>query len=818
MKRWQLLVVTSSLALACASPALAQSATPSAAQTPASEAGQNVILTPEAAAEARGPLPTVEVVATTPLGTGLDITKVPSQVELISSGEIDQMYQNELSEALDRRTPGVSVTDEIGSPLVNSVDYRGESASPVPGTTEGLAVYQNGVRINESYGDVVNWDSFPTIALDNAEIVSGNPIFGLNALGGAVVLNMKNGFTWQGTEFDARFGSFLRRQASLQYGITIGNWAYYAAAETIHDNGYRYYGGTHVNRGYADVGYRVAGSEAHLSVTAAQTDLGVAGTTPLDLAEMDPSAVFTTPQTTENTTGMIELQDKSNITSTLQFNGDAYVRSFEQSHVDGNISDYYYCGGGGGFCTTGDNTVANPTNPSQFIAAPSNTGQPDGQPAGEIDRNWTSTRSAGATFQLTDTDKIFDHSNNITAGVSEDHGWTHWGGDSELGTLPPDFVSAGYGVFINNPSDDISPENLDAQNNYLGVYVLDAFDVTDQLTITGGARYNNAQIDIEDLTGQHPFLNGGNNYQRINPIGGATFKLTPNVSIYGSYSEANRAPTPLEIGCSSPSTPCQIDNFLVADPPLQQVVSRTWEAGIRGNEDIAGFVPGKLTWSASAYRTTNSNDIQVEYNTIIGMGYYANAGTTLRQGVDLGATYTTDKWSAYANYSYIQATYQSYVTLASANNPNADCGGVQGAECVVPGDNIPGIPRHKVKVGLDYTIFPKWTVGGDLVYNSSRYYFGDEINSLPQVPGFYSINLRSAYQIDKQVQIYGIIQNVTDNRYYTYGTLYPTSSTQNALNGAAPGVCDAGLFCSADARAVTIAAPISVYVGAKITF
>jgi iron complex outermembrane receptor protein len=805
---------------------MGQTATPSGTQAAASGGAQGVILTPAAAAAGAtgGALPTVEVVATTPLGTGLDITKVPSQVETVTSSEIEETYQNEITEVMDRRTPGVSVTDEIGSPLVNSLDYRGESASPIPGTTEGLAVYQNGVRINESYGDVVNWDSFPTIAVDNSEIVSGNPIFGLNALGGAVVLNLKSGFTWQGTEFDSRFGSYLRRQASLQYGTVIGNWAYYAAAETIHDDGYRYYGGTHINRGYADIGYRAEGNEVHLSLTAAQTMLGVAGTTPLDLAEVDPPAVFTTPQTTENTTGMIELQDKSAITPNLQFNGDAYVRSFAQSHVDGNISDYYYCGGGTGFCVSGDNTPANPTPPMpvpgttsplypQFTAAASNTGQPDGQPAGEIDRNWTSSKSVGATVQLTDTDAILGHNNNFTIGVSDDQGWSHFEGNSELATLPPDLVNVGYGLYINNPADDISPVDSLTQNNYLGVYALDAFDVTDRLTITGGARYNNAQINIQDQTGEHPALDSDNNFQRINPIGGATFKLTPNVSVYGSYSEANRAPTPLELGCSSPITPCQIDNFLVADPPLQQVVARTFEAGIRGYDDITAIVPGRLTWSASAYRTTNSNDIQVEYSQLVGIGYYANAGTTLRQGVDLSATYTADRWSAYLNYSYIQATFQSYVQLASANNPNANCGGVAGVECIVPGDNLPGIPRNRVKAGIDYIVLPHWTVGADFVYNSSRYYYGDEINSLPPVPGFYSINLRTAYQIDKNIQIYGIIQNVTNNQYYTYGTLYPTSSTVNQLTGAS-----AGLFASNDPRAVTIAAPISAYIGAKITF
>ncbi len=75
------------------------------------------------------------------------------------------------------------------------MNFRGETASPLPGTPQGLAVYMNGVRINEAYGDVVNWAFIPTVAINQAQIVTGNPVFGLNALAGAVVMTMKNGFT-----------------------------------------------------------------------------------------------------------------------------------------------------------------------------------------------------------------------------------------------------------------------------------------------------------------------------------------------------------------------------------------------------------------------------------------------------------------------------------------------------------------------------------------------------------------------------------------------------------------------------------------------
>jgi iron complex outermembrane recepter protein len=774
-------------------------------------------------------LPTVEVVATTPLGAGTNVLNVPSETQSISGEEIENLSQPTLQDALARRTPGISVTDAIGSPLSDSVDFRGETASPVPGTPEGLAVYMNGVRINESYGDVVNWDLIPPSAISDAQIVTGNPVFGLNAIAGAVVMNMKNGFTWQGTEFNLQGGSDYTAQGYAEYGIQKGNWAYYVDVDGLGTNGYRYYGQSDAERAYGDIGYRAEGNEVHLSMTGGADGLGVAGTTPIGLADQNPWAVFTTPQTTRTTAEMITLSDESHITPTLTFNGNAYFRSYAQAHHDGNVSDFYSCGDPGGNVCNGGQVIDGVTSgPGTTSLADPLGGDPAlaGTPLGEIDSNWTRTLSTGATTQLTNTDKIFNHNNTITAGVSVDHGWTHFTGSSTLATLPDDFVVPWSGELIDEPAYDVSPVDLEAQNTYIGVYVLDNFDITDRLSLHAGARFNDAQITLSNqladpyasvaqAAGTYSQLNASQNFNRINPVVGATFKITPDVSVYASYSEANRAPTPLELGCSSPTSPCMIDNFLVADPPLKQIVARTVEAGFKGSNAIAWpAAPGRLDWSVSLYRTENQDDIySVNSPTVIGFGYYTNAGDTLRQGVDIGATYTTDKWDAYANYSYIQATFLTPVQLVSPYNPNANClGPGSGVECVAPGDNLPGIPRHKFKIGFDYEVLPKWKVGADLVYRSSQYYVGDEINSLPQISGFATLNLRTSYQVNKSVQIFGLINNALDYRGATYGALYDTGSTLNQVTSAPI----PGLFSSTDPRSITITPPFEAFVGVKV--
>src|SRR5262249_10950235 len=116
---------------------------------------------------------------------------------------------------------------------------RGFAASPLQGTPQGLAVYMQGIRVNEAFGDTVNWDLIPKVAIGRSDIWTNNPAFGLNALGGAISFQMKDGFTYNGTEFDASGGSYGRVGGSLQYGVRNGEWGLYLAAEGLKDDGWR---------------------------------------------------------------------------------------------------------------------------------------------------------------------------------------------------------------------------------------------------------------------------------------------------------------------------------------------------------------------------------------------------------------------------------------------------------------------------------------------------------------------------------------------------------------------------------------------------
>jgi iron complex outermembrane receptor protein len=423
---------------------------------------------------------------------------------------------------------------------------------------------------------------------------------------------------------------------------------------------------------------------------------------------------------------------------------------------------------------------------------------------GENDRNQTQSRSLGVSAQAVDTDKIWSHDNTLTVGTSLDYGWTHYIGDSRLGTINfvnNSFPLTGYPYIIDEPDSFLNPIDVRANNTYVGVYALDTFNATDRLTLTGGARFNFAAINLEGTN--DAVLSGYSGFFHVNPTAGFTYKITPDINFYAGYAMTNRTPTPLELGCASPTYPCIVDDFLSSDPPLKQVVGQTFEVGFRGQNALAPFGPqwGKLQWSAGLFRTTLANDILPVFSTYSGFGYYTNVGTTLRQGAEVSVQWTGDRWSAYANYTYIDAIYLSTFEEPSPNNPLADA---NGNIPITNGTPIAGIPKNTVKVGVDYSVTDNWKIGADMVAASGQVIFGNENGAVPQLPGYAVFGLHTSYQYNKQVQIYGYAQNIFDQRYYTSGALFQT-----------------GQFMTGPALTYPVSAgpgkPFAIYGGIRIT-
>jgi iron complex outermembrane receptor protein len=753
-------------------------------------------------------LPTTEVVGVSPLsGSGIDPDKIPANVpQPLGPQDFDHAKAPDLLQAMTRSFPFTSLSNQSGNPYQQDFNYRGFVASPVPGTPQGIAVYQNGVRINEAYGDVVNWTFIPEAAINKMTLQPNNPVFGLNAIGGALAIEMKNGFTYQGTQLEGLAGSYGRMTATVQSGVRNDNWALYAAADATNDRGWRdHSSASYLRRMYVDLGNRGEQTEFHFMFTGADNNLGAVAATPVDLLSQRWSSVYTWPQTTHQQLAFLQATGRWNPADTLSIQSVGYYRQLWQGHVDGNSTDAQPCDPAllpGQLCIGDGATPINQKVPTLNTLPPTAA-------LGEIDRNWTNSGSFGGTLQATSTGRLFDRDNHLVVGLSLDRGSTQFTAGSELGTIDGGLFVTGTGVFIDQPLAGLTPVSLLAKNTYTGIYATDTIDVTSALSVTAGARFNRAQINLLDETGTDPLLTSTNNFQRINPVIGATYKVFPNMTVYAGYSEANRAPTPLELGCSDPAHPCMIDNFLISDPPLKQVISRTYEAGVRGTlgEDVKS---GRLSWGLGVFRVGTRDDIINVASAVVPMfGYFQNAAKTRRQGIEAKLNYDWDRWHTYANYTFIDATYQSPMELQSPNNPAADAtGNIQ----VVPGDHIPGLPSQRFKAGAEYMITDSWTLGVDVNFIGSQYLIHDDSNQNPKVPAYWVANLHTSYQLTKEVELFGLIQNLFNQHYYSVGTFFNAAGFNTNTFGAP------NSFALNDPRTFVPGMPFAAYAGIRAKF
>ena len=790
------------------------------------------------------------VVAPTPVpgSVGIDSNKIPAAVSVVPAKDFIEQYSPSVTTAITSHVPAAVALSVDGSDLSPDLFFRGFDVSRISGTPIGLAVYQNGSRINETFGDAVNLDLIPPIAIDHADVYTNNPIFGLNALGGAINFTTKNGFNFHGGDVTVLGGSFGRANGFGEFGKQVGNYSFYFAADLYRDGGYRPFGAQNAERALADLGYRTQDAEVHLITNFGRSLLGVQGATPQPLVAQQYNAVFTTPQTTNNQAGQVQLLGHVDLAPHWTLSGTFYFRQYDQFHVDGNDADVTDCSeidgnNAGTLCQQPLNPTTQTSNQLQFRTnnggtipslgiAPNANGvtATDAFPYGTTAMTSTHSTSFGTELQLTNTDKIFGHDNYFAFGGSLDAGQTNYSSTTTLGALNASFQNVFSGVpgagTILNTADQVGVNStfVHSTATYYGLFALDTFSVTKQLALTAGARLNIANINLYDVSGVDPELNSVNNFDRINPVFGATYTFAPALTVYAGYSEANRAPTPLESACSDQNRPCVLETALVSDPRLNQIVSHTVEAGTRGtltvpanlgSASLGALGGGVFGYKAGYFHTESSNDIFSEPSQITGQGFFANVGDTLRQGVEAGFTYAKGPLTLYGNYAFIDATYQFDGALSSPNNPNAMVQANGGNETIVPGNHIPGIPRNLGKLGFEYHITPRFLVGADAVIVGSQYFSGDDSNLNPQLPAYYFINAHASYQVTDHVQLFTIINNLTDHHYATFGTYFDTGTSGANVNTT---LANNAASATPNANALTVAQPFSIYGGIKVVF
>jgi len=759
----------------------------------------------------------VTVVGNTPLqGSDVPVDEIAAPVQTATKREIDASGALDVSDFMNRRLNAVHVNDIQGNPFQPDVNYRGYTASPLLGTPQGLSVYMDGVRLNQPFGDIVSWDLIPRLAISSVALMPGsNPLFGLNTLGGALSLETKNGLRDPGTLVQAIYGSHTRRAVEFEHGGSRGGGglSWYLSGNLFDEDGWRDDSPSSVAQVFGKLGWQRPRTDASVSVAYASNTLNGNGLQETGFLDRDYSSVYTKPDETDNRSAFLNLTGRHSPREGMTLSGSAYFRHIGTDTLNGDLNEDSL---DQAVYLPGENALNTPFPFRRCLADIAEDDEPEETCNGLTNRTDTRQRSAGASGQVTWLRAAGQRGHQVTVGAAYDDSAARFRQSSELGYLNPDRSVAGAGAFTDARVD------LDGHTRTMSLYATDTLRLHERWHLTVSGRFNRTvvkNVDVMNPGGGPGSLDGTHTFSRVNPAAGLTVDLSRRVNAYVGYSEGSRAATSIELGCADPESPCKLPNAMAGDPPLDQVTTRTIEAGLRSTH--------RVRWQAGFFRASNRNDILFVMSEQTGFGYFRNFGSTERQGVEAGADTQFGRFTVGAGYTFLDATFQSPETLNGESNSSNDAGaGLEGSITIEPGARMPLIPRHVFKAFGQVTIRSNVFVDLGLVSASSSYARGNENNAhqpdgtyylgAGRTPGYAVMNLGARYQVTPRIGILFQVNNLFDRHYATASQLGVNGFTSANTFVARPFPATGGEFPLRHGTFVAPGAPATFWVGTRL--
>lgn len=719
-------------------------------------------------------LDSIQVIGATPFsGSDIDADRYPANVQHADADTIADSESLNVSQFLRDELGSVNINDAVNNPFQPDLSYRGYTASPLLGLPQGLSVYQDGVRINEPFGDTVNFDLIPQVAIDSIDLIPGsNPLFGQNSLGGALSIKTKTGFTYQGRQLELFGGSFGRFGGHFQAGGNDGSNGWYFAAQGVSEDGWRDFSDSDVTQLFTQFSTITDNGTLDFSITAAHNRLRGNGAVPHELTKTEGrDAVFTYPDETRPELLMFNLRGTRDFTDDLSIAWGGYYRRNEISTFNGDGSEFEACEddeNDGLLCEEeegeDEEEVVFDRNGNGVAVSPAVLGGT---------QNTSQTDENGLGFNL-QARLLGVLGGELIVGTSIDYGSTQFRSQTEIARLTANRGTVGSGIISG-----ASLVGVNVHNSTASLFFLQRAPLSKTVEATFAGRYNRTSISLNDTSPDVEFvgadedddglsLSGQHEFKRLNLAAGLTWAINDAVTTFGSISQSSRAPSPVELTCANPDAPCRLPNGFVDDPPLKQVVTTTYEIGLRGGTKA-------LTWHASAFRSDNHDDIIFIAAQSRFEGFFDNVGETRRQGIELSMDWQLGtSWLVTANYTYLNAEFRDPFRSNSPNHPirdptNEDLPAAR-TQQVQSGDRIPLIPEHLFNVGADWFATDKLKIGVDVVGNGNQLYRGDESNTdSKKISGYAIVNANASYAWTDRITTFVRISNLLDSNYETFG-------------------------------------------------
>lgn len=716
----------------------------------------------------------------TPLpGLAIDRALATTNIQSATGKQLQESRSTSLTEFMNAEMQSVSLNDYAGNPFQQDLNFRGFSASPAIGTPQGISVYMDGVRVNEPFGEVVNWDLIPMNAIASIDLIPGaNPLFGLNTIGGALAIRTKTGFTDRRARGQILTGAWGRQQVQVSNGMNNGMFGLFTAYNDFKEDGWRQNSPSEVRQLYNNATMKFSAGEINLSALNVETKLTGNGLLPSETAELDRTAVFTSPDESSNKLEHYNLNGRLDITDKLSISMMAYKRRVHQKAIGGDLNERYQAtlSALGGPYTAILPPGANPDGdgdgfPDNCYANVSLIECPDASKLnGIMNLSDLNQQSRGSTLQMT----LALDKHQMAAGYTFDANSIKFLQSQQLAEIDENHVvSVGtnplYGPDGWNFITAVNPvirADLKGSSRTESIFFSDTWSPMDTLHVTYGARINWTNVqntliadrgldlynfnvntfaanrqhcrtftgDAFDRRARFVCTEGDFGYRSFTPAAGVSWELRPDITLYGNWSRGARAPSVIELGCARDYTKsdepastnfqygCAIPTALSADPYLRQVRSVATEGGVRWN--AYGF-----DWNAGWFRTELTDDILFVPLGRKNRGVFDNFGKTLRRGIEMGARGEIGRSKLRFNYTYMRATFETPAQLINeANSTNTAVTTNQAFVNIQPDDEIPGLPNHIFQASWNFRFSERFDSTLSVVAHSSAFVRGNENN------------------------------------------------------------------------------------------
>ncbi len=714
--------------------------------------------------------PTVRVTApriVTPLpGIVIEREQMSTNVQSATAKELEDSRSVSLTDYMNTNMQSVTVNDYQGNPFQQDLSFRGFAASPLIGTPQGLSVYVDGVRVNEPFGEVVNWDLIPMNAIQRMDLMPGSdPLFGLNTLGGALSIATKSGFTSRKIEGSILTGSWGRKQVKATAGGNNGTLGGFVALNFFDEDGWRKNSPSSVRQAFGRVDLQGPAGSATLSAMHASNTLVGNGLVPYEQYKQDPTAVFTSPDETGNRMNHLNGNVRLNLTDSLTLSAQTYYRKVDQKSVGGDVWEDFRAAASR-LLLDCNNGIPNSTADGAIgVDLP---GCANLQPNGVFNIGRANQTANGVSWQVSS----LAETNQLVVGAAMDINRVDFRQGQQLGfiadnrdvVLRPETYND---LFLIPLVSEIQRNNLTGGMDTGSIFVKDIWSVRPNLHLNAGLRYTRSRVTNSLISDRpiplyqfdealfrrlaprcgaekgDPFARyycstGDYTYESVNPSFGASWLPSETLNLYANWSKGSRVPSTIELGCARDreaerlagggtnrgKTPgCSVPTALTSDPYLPQVVSYTSELGVRGS------ITPQISWNAALYQTNLVNDIIFVSLGSRNRGVFDTFGKTRRRGLELGMEGGVGRHYFRASYSRIDATFESQAEVVNLSNSTSTTAiGQVNTFKIEPGDRIPGIPRDSMRLSWRYDWTDRFNFGLSMIAHAWSYVRGNENN------------------------------------------------------------------------------------------